>query len=186
MKEIITPLTQDKVNQLRTGDRVRLSGWVYTARDTAHLRFCRNLREGKKLPFEPKDQIIYYAGPAPAKPGRIIGSIGPTTSYRMDFCTPQLLERGLKGMIGKGERSYKVKEAIKKYGAVYMIATGGAAAFLSSFVKEAVIFAYEELGPEAVYHLRVENLPLVVAIDCRGRDLFEEETDKWRKESQAD
>lgn len=183
MKEITTPLTQEKVNQLRAGDKIRLSGWIYTARDAAHLRFCELLAEKKGLPLELKNQVIYYAGPAPAKPGRIIGSIGPTTSRRMDFCTPQLLQRGLKGMIGKGERSSGVKEAIKKYGAVYMIAVGGSGALLSSFVKEAKVLTYQDLGPEAVYHLRVENLPLIVAIDSQGRDIIEEEISKWKRGS---
>lgn len=181
MIELATPLTKEQVENLHVGDRVELSGYVYTARDAAHLRFCRAIERGEDLPIEIKNQVIYYTGPTPAPPGRVIGSLGPTTSSRMDFCTPQLIERGLKGMIGKGERSALVREAIEKFKGVYLVAIGGAGALLSKYVEEAKVVAYEDLEPEAVYRLRLAGMPLIVAIDCYGRDIFEEEVPKWRR-----
>lgn len=167
-----TPLDEEKIKQLKVGDKINISGLIYTARDKAHQRMADLIREGKSLPFDPQDQVIYYAGPAPARPGRVIGSIGPTTSKRMDAYTLFLLERGLKGMIGKGKRSQEVKSAIKKYGAIYFAATGGAAALLSQHVVTAEIFAFEDLGSEAIHKLEVKNFPVIVAIDSRGRDLY--------------
>jgi len=183
MIEITTPLAKDQVQDLHVGDCVVLSGYVYTARDAAHLRFCRAIELREDLPIDIRNQVIYYAGPTPAGPGRAIGSLGPTTSSRMDFCTPQLLERGLRGMIGKGERSPRVREAIEKFKGVYLVATGGAGALLSQYIKEAKVVAYEDLEPEAVYRLLVVKMPLIVAIDCYGRDIFEEEKSKWRRKS---
>jgi fumarate hydratase subunit beta len=179
--ELVTPLAKEQIENLHVGDRVELSGYVYTARDAAHLRFCHAIERGEDLPIDVKNQVIYYAGPTPARPGRVIGSLGPTTSSRMDFCTPQLIERGLKGMIGKGERSELVREAIEKFKAIYLVAIGGAGALLSRYVEDASIVAYEDLDPEAIYRLRIARMPLIVAIDCYGRDIFQEEVPKWRR-----
>ncbi len=178
-----TPLKQVDIEKLKVGDRVALDGIVYTARDKAHERMAYFLRTGKKLPFNPKGQVIFYAGPAPAKPGRTIGSVGPTTSSRMDTFTPLLLEQGLKGMIGKGDRSERVKEAIREYKAVYFVATGGAAALLSQYVVQAGVYAFEDLGPEAIYRLEVKDFPVIVAIDSSGRDLFQEALQEFKRSS---
>ena len=150
-----TPLTDEDVEKLKSGDRVLINGIIYTGRDAAHKRLFDLLKAGKDLPFNIKGQIIYYVGPAPAKPGQSLGSAGPTTSYRMDAYSPALIERGLKGMIGKGMRSEGVKEAMKKHRAVYFAATGGAGALLAKRVKKAEIVAYEDLGPEAIRRLEV-------------------------------
>lgn len=177
MSEIILtpPLKDDELRKLRTGDTVFITGTIYTARDAAHKRICDLLADGKELPFDLEGQIIYYAGPAPAKPGAVIGSIGPTSSYRMDAYAPILMEKaGLKGMIGKGKRNDEVKAAIKKHCAVYFGATGGAAALLSKQVKEAEVILYPELGPEAVRRLKVENFPVTVINDVHGGDLYME------------
>ncbi|MBO8125751.1 MAG: Fe-S-containing hydro-lyase [Firmicutes bacterium] len=174
MLKITTPLTDETVCKLRTGDRVLLSGTVYTARDAAHARFMEAFERGEDLPFPLEGAVIYYVGPAPAKPGRVIGSAGPTTSGRMDVYTPALLERGLKGMIGKGSRSRQVREAITAAKAVYFAATGGAAALLAKCIMETEIIAYPELGPEAVRRLEVRDLPLTVVNDIYGGDLYEE------------
>ena len=172
-KRITTPLTAEKVKDLRTGDTVLLSGVIYTARDAAHKRLCELLEKGEKLPFDPKDQVIYYVGPAPAKPGKAIGSAGPTTSYRMDAYSPRLLaECGLRGMIGKGARTAPVVEAMKQYGAVYFAATGGAGALIARCVKKCELVAFPDLGPEAIYRLEVEDFPLVVATDANGETLY--------------
>lgn len=173
MISVVTPLKEKDLKNLRAGDEVLISGLIYTARDEAHQRFVEALKRKEKLPVELEGNIIFYAGPTPAKAGKVVGSIGPTTSGRLDVYTPLLLELGLKGMIGKGKRSLKVKEAIEKYGAVYFIAIGGAAAFLSQFVKKAEVVAYEDLGPEAVYKLEVENFPVIVGIDLQGNDVYE-------------
>ncbi len=176
MKEPIlikTPLTDDIVSKLSVGDFVLISGVIYTARDAAHKRMVEAVSRGEELPFDVRGQVIYYAGPAPAKPGMPIGSVGPTTSYRMDPYAPKLLELGLKGMIGKGKRDKKVIEAIKKFKAVYFGAIGGAAAYLARCVKEARVIAYEDLGPEAVRELVVENFPAFVVNDVKGNDLYE-------------
>jgi fumarate hydratase subunit beta len=177
-----TPLRDEEVEKLRRGDRVLISGVVYTGRDAAHKRLIDLLKAGKDLPFDIRGQIIYYVGPAPAKPGQILGSAGPTTSYRMDAYSPALIEKGLKGMIGKGMRSEAVKEAMKKYKAVYFAATGGAGALLAKRVKKVEIVAYEDLGPEAIRRLEVEDLPVIVVNDVRGNDLYIEGEKKYKKE----
>lgn len=171
---LTTPLTDEMVSSLEIGDKVFLNGVVYSARDAAHKRLIDLLDAGKPLPFDLKGQVIYYVGPSPAKPGRVIGAAGPTTSYRMDPYAPRLMELGLKGMIGKGKRSPAVKEAIVKYKAVYFGATGGAGALISRAIKAAEVIAYEELGPEAIRRMVVENFPAVVINDSQGRDLYEE------------
>ena len=176
------PLSDEDVEKLKTGDRVLISGIIYTGRDAAHKRLFDLLREGKNLPFDIKGQIIYYVGPTPAKPGQVFGSAGPTTSYRMDAYSPLLIEKGLKGMIGKGMRSDTVKEAMKKYKAVYFAATGGAGALLAKRVRKAEIVAYEDLGPEAIRRLEVEDLPVIVVNDVRGNDLYIEGEKKYRRE----
>lgn len=172
-KKIITPLTEEKTKGLKAGDSVLISGTIYTARDAAHKRLVELLHENKPLPFEVKDAIIYYVGPTPAKPGEPIGSAGPTTSYRMDPYAPELLDMGLKGMIGKGLRSKEVIESMVKNKAVYFAAIGGAAALMGKAVKKAELVAYEDLGSEAVRRLEVENLPVVVVIDSEGNNLYE-------------
>ncbi|WP_456342186.1 Fe-S-containing hydro-lyase [Thermovibrio sp.] len=172
--KIKAPITDDSViKSLKAGDLVLISGVIYTARDAAHKRIVEALDRGEKPPIELKGQIIYYAGPAPAKPGRPIGSVGPTTSYRMDPYAPRLLAEGLKGMIGKGSRSKEVIEAIKKYKGVYFGAVGGAAAYLARCVKEAQVVAYEDLGPEAIRRLVVEDFPAFVVNDIYGNDLYQ-------------
>jgi fumarate hydratase subunit beta len=177
-----TPLGNGEVETLRSGDRVLISGVVYTGRDAAHKRLIDLLKAGKDLPFDIRGQIIYYVGPAPAKPGQVLGSAGPTTSYRMDAYSPALIERGLKGMIGKGMRSETVKEAMKKYKAVYFAATGGAGALLAKRVKKVEVVAYEDLGPEAIRRLEVEDLPAIVVNDVRGNDLYIEGEKRYKKE----
>lgn len=183
MKQLQTPLRETDIEQLNTGDKATITGIIYTARDKAHQRMIQLLKEGKKLPFDLKGQIIYYAGPAPAKPGKVIGSVGPTTSRRMDIYTPQLLEQGLKGMIGKGNRSEQTRKAIKDNKAVYLATTGGAAALLSQHVTQARVLAFEDLGPEAIYELWVENFPVIVAIDSSGKNLFQEAHLKYKVDS---
>ena len=165
-KKITTPLEKKEIKKLKAGDEILLSGVIYTARDAAHKRMV------KKLPFDLKNQIIYYSGPTPAPPGKIIGSCGPTTSYRMDSYTPTLLRLGLKGMIGKGDRSQEVIAAIKKYRAIYLIAFGGCGALYSQFVKKADLIAYPDLGCEAILKLEVIDFPLIVGIDCYGRNIY--------------
>jgi len=171
--QIKTPLRDELLLNLKAGDEVFISGTVYTARDTAHKRLVELIKKNEPLPFSLKGQIIYYVGPTPAPPGRPIGSAGPTTSSRMDVYIPTLLASGLKGMIGKGKRSKKVIEAIKKYKAVYFVTIGGAGALLSQCIYEAKIIAYPELGAEAIYELKVKRLPLFVANDIEGNDLYE-------------
>jgi fumarate hydratase subunit beta len=178
-----TPLKGADVEKLKVGDRVVLNGFIYTARDKTHQRIADFLKTAKKLPFDPEGQVIFYTGPTPAKPGRIIGSIGPTTSGRMDAYTPLLLEQGLKGMIGKGDRSEEVRKAIKNHKAIYFAATGGAAALLSQYVVQAEVYAFEDLGPEAIYKLEVKNFPVIVAIDSSGRDLYKEAQLKFQQSS---
>jgi fumarate hydratase subunit beta len=167
-----TPLSDSDIVNLKTGDKVLINGVIYTARDAAHKRFVEAITSGKELPFDLQGQIIYYAGPSPAKPGAIIGSCGPTTSSRMDTYTPKLLEHGLKGMIGKGKRSDAVKEAMMKYKAVYFAAVGGVAALLSKTIVEAEIIAYPDLEPESVRRLVVRDFPVIVAIDINGNDIY--------------
>lgn len=173
MIKLTTPLTDEKIKNLKAGDNVLLSGTIYTARDAAHERLVQLLDKGERLPIELKDQIIYYVGPSPAKPGKVIGSAGPTTSYRMDPYAPKLLDAGLKGMIGKGDRGDEVVEAIIKNKGLYFVAIGGVAALLSKSIKKAEVVAYEDLGSEAIRRLKVEDLPLIVAIDSKGNNLYE-------------
>jgi fumarate hydratase subunit beta len=179
---ITSPISPKVIEELTVGTSVNISGVIYTARDAAHKRLIEALDKGEKLPFELKGQTIYYTGPSPAPPGKVIGAAGPTTSHRMDAYTPRLLAAGVKAMIGKGSRSDEVKKAIKEYKAVYLAAAGGIGALLSSAVKEARVIAYEELGPEAIMRLVVENFPAVVANDIYGGDIFEQGRAKYRRE----
>ncbi len=181
MKRITTPLDRKVVADLRAGEKVFLSGYIYTARDAAHKRITEALDRGEPLPFELENQVVYYCGPSPAPPGRVIGACGPTTSSRMDVYSPRLLSLGLKGMIGKGKRSAAVREALKEYGAVYFGGTGGAGALLSGSVLAADVIAYEELGPEAVRRLQVKDMPLFVINDMYGGDLYEAGMAGYRK-----
>ncbi|MCS5421799.1 MULTISPECIES: Fe-S-containing hydro-lyase [Psychrilyobacter] len=171
--KLTTPLKDSDIEKLKAGDTVKISGTIYTARDAAHARLVKLLEEGKELPFDPKGQIIYYVGPTPAKPGKAIGSAGPTTSYRMDPYAPKLIEVGLKGMIGKGARSDEVKEYIKKHKAVYFAAVGGAAALIAQSIKKAEVIAYDDLGAEAIRKMEVEDFPAIVINDIYGNDLYE-------------
>ncbi len=179
-KKITTPLSDKMVKSLYTGNWVRISGILYTGRDAAHKRLVETLDLGKNLPFDIHDQIIYYAGPAPARPGKVIGSIGPTTSQRMDTYAPRLIAMGLKGMIGKGSRSQEVLATLQKYKAVYFGAIGGAAALMAECVVHAEVIAYEDLGPEAIRKLEVEDFPAVVVNDCHGGDLYVEGINHYR------
>lgn len=173
MISIKTPLTFEAVKNLHAGDEVSLSGVIYTGRDAAHKRLCALLDEGKTLPAELKDQVIYFVGPCPAKPGHVIGSAGPTTSGRMDAYSPRLIaECGLRGMIGKGNRNENVVKSMQEYGAVYFAAAGGAAALIAKCIKKAEVVAFDDLGPEAIYRLEVEDFKLVVAIDSYGENLY--------------
>jgi fumarate hydratase subunit beta len=180
VRKIKTPLSKEIIASLHAGDMVLLSGEVYTARDVAHMRLYEALLKGEKLPVNLSEIILFYAAPTPAPPKKVIGSIGPTTSYRMDFFTPKLIENGLKGMIGKGSRSSDVVAALKKYGAVYFGAIGGIAALMSQCVKKMEMIAYEDLGPEAIRKLTVIDFPLVVINDFQGNDLYLSEQLKWR------
>lgn len=168
-----TPLSTDAVLPLRSGDRVLISGVIYSARDSAHKRMVEALDAGEELPFDPKGQVIYYMGPSPAPPGRPIGSAGPTTSGRMDRYAPRLYEAGIKATIGKGPRSEEVRDTIRQYRALYLAATGGAGALLAHSIREAHVIAYPELGPEAIRRLVVENFPATVINDACGSDLYE-------------
>lgn len=167
-----TPLKDEDIIKLKAGDKVKLSGTIYTARDLAHGRLVKLIDENKELPFELDGQVIYYVGPSPAKEGKVIGSAGPTTSYRMDPYAPLLLQHGLKGMIGKGQRSEEVRKAICDYKGVYFGAVGGAAALIARCIKECEVIAYDDLGAEAVRKLRVEDFPLIVVNDIYGGDLY--------------
>jgi fumarate hydratase subunit beta len=179
---ITMPLDRKTIKELTTGTPVLISGTIYTARDAAHKRLVEALRRKEELPVVLKGQTIYYTGPSPARPGRTIGSAGPTTSGRMDIYAPRLMSAGVKAMIGKGNRSSEVREAMQKYKAVYFIATGGAGALLAQSIKKATVIAYEDLGPEAIRMLTVNNLPAIVANDIYGNDLFEQGKAKYRKE----
>ena len=179
--KLTPPLTDKDVEKLKAGDKVLITGVLYTARDAAHKRFIELLDKGEKLPFDVKGQLIYYVGPTPAKPGQVIGSAGPTTSGRMDAYTPRLLELGLKGTIGKGQRSAEVVEAMKKYKAVYLAAVGGAAALIAKTIKKAEIVAYEDLGPEAIRRLEVVDFPAIVVNDINGNDLFRIGVERYRR-----
>ena len=173
IKNITTPFSADEAKSLKAGDQLKLTGVIYTGRDAAHKRLVALLDEGKELPVDLKDQFIYFVGPCPAPPGRPIGSAGPTTSYRMDAYSPRLIaDCALRGMIGKGNRSKEVVDAMKQHHAVYFAATGGAGALIAQCIKKADIVAFEDLGPEAIYRLEVEDFPLTVAIDCDGNTLY--------------
>jgi fumarate hydratase subunit beta len=182
IKEVTPPLSDADAEALRAGDRVRITGVVYTARDAAHARLFELMEGGQPLPLEVRGQIIYYTGPSPARPGAVVGSIGPTTGGRMDKFTPALLERGLKGTIGKGARSQPVKDALRRHKAVYFGAIGGAGAILSQFVTKLEVMAYADLGTEAIRRLEVEGFPAIVINDCHGGDLYEEGVKAFARE----
>ena len=179
-KEIQLPLSDDVVMNLRAGDELLLNGAMYVGRDAAHKRLVETLQAGKTVPIELKGQTIYFMGPTPARSGKVIGSAGPTSSYRMDAYSPVLLGEGLKGMIGKGMRSQAVKEAMKQYRAVYMGAIGGAGALISDCIKKVAVVAYEDLGAEALRRIEVENFPVTVINDIYGGDLYEEGKSEYR------
>lgn len=181
MKKITTPLTDEIIKDLKTGDMVEITGVIYTARDAAHKRLVDLIEKGASLPFDLVGAVIYYVGPTPPKPGAVIGSAGPTTSYRMDKYAPLLIEKGLKGMIGKGQRSQDVRNAIVSHKAVYFASIGGAAALLSKHIKSSEIVAYEDLGPEAIRKLYVEAFPAIVVNDIYGGDLYEEGKKRYKK-----
>ena len=182
MSEVIKltpPLKDEEVDCLQAGDRVLISGTIYTGRDAAHKRLTDLIRSGEPLPLDIKGQIIYYVGPSPAKPGMAVGAAGPTTSYRMDAYAPELIRLGLKGMIGKGARNQPVRAAMVKYKAVYFAAIGGAGALMAQAIKKVEIVAYEDLGPEAVRRLEVVDFPVIVVNDVQGNDLYEEGIKKY-------
>jgi len=174
MKKIIFPIKMVDLSNLKVGDYIEIGGLIYTARDAAHKKIFQLIKEHKKLPFQLCNNLIYYTGPSPTPPGKIIGSCGPTTSSRMDPYTPALLAEGLRGMIGKGARSEAVCQAIQKYKAVYFAAIGGAAALMSKCITKAEVLAFPELGPEAIYKLEVIDLPLIVINDTKGNDLYQQ------------
>ncbi len=176
---LMPPLSDEEVEGLRAGDRVLISGVIYTGRDAAHKRLIDLIQSGEILPIDIRGQIIYYVGPSPAKPGMAVGAAGPTTSYRMDAYAPELIRLGLKGMIGKGARNQSVRDAMVKYKAVYFAAIGGAGALMAQAIKKADIVAYEDLGPEAIRRLEVEEFPVIVVNDVRGNDLYEEGVKKY-------
>jgi fumarate hydratase subunit beta len=180
IRKITTPLTDEAVGCLKVGDMAAISGTIYTARDAAHKRLLQALDAGEALPFDVRGQVLYYVGPCPARPPRVFGPCGPTTSSRMDVYTPALLELGLKGMIGKGRRGAAVMARMQKNTAVYFAAIGGAAATISKSVKRAELVAYEDLGPEAIYKLEVEDFPCIVVVDCEGGDLYTSGPEQYR------
>ena len=180
---LVTPLKDKEIARLRAGDAVLLNGVIYTARDAAHQRLTEAVAAGDPLPFELRDQVLYYVGPSPEPPGRVVGAAGPTTSSRMDPYTPVLLEQGLKGMVGKGQRSREVVRAMAAHGAVYFVAVGGAAALLAGRIRESRVVAYADLGPEAVRRLVVEDFPVIVANDVEGNDLFLTGWKRYRRRS---
>jgi fumarate hydratase subunit beta len=177
---IKTPLDEKTIEKLKAGDQVFITGVIYTARDAAHKRLVETLDKGEKMPVDLTGQTVYYMGPSPAKPGQAIGSAGPTTSGRMDSYAPRLMASGLKGMIGKGNRSQAVKDAIRKYKAVYFAAIGGAGALISKSIKKAEVIAYEDLGAEAIRRLEVENFPVTVINDIHGGDLYQQGEAKYQ------
>ena len=178
---IKTPLSDEDVERLKMRDRVLISGVIYTGRDAAHKRLGDLIDGGEDLPFDIRGQIIYYVGPTPARPGKPIGSAGPTSSYRMDPYSPKLMEKGLKGMIGKGMRSQEVIDAMRRFKAVYMAAVGGAAALIARRIKKSEIIAYEDLGTEAIRRLEVEDFPAIVVNDIRGNDLYVEGVKRYER-----
>lgn len=173
-KIITTPIKDEDIINLKAGEMVFISGTVYTSRDAGHKRLVEMLEKGEEMPFDFEGQVVYYAGPCPNKPGHVIGSIGPTTSGRMDLYSPKLIENGLKCMIGKGLRSDEVKESIKTYKGVYFVAIGGAAALMAKSVKSAEVIGFQDLGTEAIRKLEVEKLPVIVALDCHGGNVYKE------------
>jgi len=179
---LTTPLSTQDVEKLNIGDKVLLTGVLFTGRDAAHKRLFDLIQDGKELPIDIKGQVIYYVGPTPAKPGKPIGSAGPTTSYRMDPYSPKLIELGLKGMIGKGNRSQAVINAMKQFKAVYFGATGGAGALIAKRIRKAEIVAYSDLGPEAIRRLEVEDFPVTVVNDTKGKDLYVEGIKRYSEE----
>lgn len=181
MLELKSPVSEDAVRSLRAGDTVKISGVIYTGRDAAHKRLCELLQKNEELPIDVRGASIYYVGPAPARPGRVIGSAGPTSSYRMDPYSEPLLQQGLKIMIGKGPRSEELKSLLTKHGAVYMSAIGGAAAAISESIKKCELVAYEDLGAEAIYRLEVEDFYAIVTYDTAGGDLFKEGMEKYKR-----
>jgi len=178
--DLKTPLENATIEKLKAGDKVRISGVLYTARDAAHKRLIEMVEAGNNLPFDVKGQLLYYVGPTPAKPGQVIGSAGPTTSYRMDTYAPTLIKMGLKGTIGKGSRSKEVIEAMKKYKAVYFAVVGGAAALIAKTIKKVEIIAFDDLGTEAIRKMEVENFPAIVVNDTKGGDLYDIGRDKYK------
>ncbi len=180
-KKIKAPLEDGTVEELEAGDYVYLSGIIYTARDAAHKRMYESIKNGKNIPMDLKNNVIYYLGPTPAKEGKVIGSAGPTTSSRMDKYTPLLLEQGLKGMIGKGKRNQDVIDAMKREKAVYFAAVGGAGALLSKCIQKSEVIAYDDLGTEAIRKLEVKDFPAIVVVDCKGNDLYETVRSAYRK-----
>jgi len=180
--KITTPLTDEVVEQLRAGDKVSITGVIYVARDAAHKRMVASLDAGETIPFNPTGQIIYYMGPSPAKPGKPIGSAGPTTSGRMDAYAPRLLAVGLKGMIGKGNRSASVREAMQQHKAVYLGAIGGAGALIAKSIRSAEVIAYEDLGAEALQRLEVDEFPAIVINDIHGGDAYQEGMRRYNRE----
>ncbi|MCH5146626.1 MAG: Fe-S-containing hydro-lyase [Clostridiales bacterium] len=181
MIKITTPITEKTARSLRAGDIVLITGTIYTGRDAAHKRLCELLARGESLPIDVKNSVIYYVGPTPAKPGRAIGSAGPTSSYRMDPYAEPLLQQGLRVMVGKGSRGKEFKELLKKYGGVYLSAIGGAAASISETIKKCEVVTYEDLGAEAIHRLEVEDFYAIVTYDSEGNDLFEQGIEKYKK-----
>ena len=180
-KYLTEPFTKEKMAQLKAGDYVYITGTLYTARDAAHKRMDQALEKGEALPFDIRDQLVYYLGPSPAREGCVIGSAGPTTSSRMDKYAPRLLELGLLGMIGKGKRNKQVADAIVRNQGIYFAAVGGAGALLSKCIKKSEVIAYEDLGTEAIRRLEVEKLPVIVVIDTEGRNQYEIAVEEWKR-----
>lgn len=181
MIKLTTPIDENVARSLRAGDTVLITGTIYTGRDAAHKRLCELLAKGEQLPIDVKNSVIYYVGPTPAKPGRAIGSAGPTSSYRMDPYAEPLLKQGLRVMVGKGSRSNEFKELLKKYGGVYLSAIGGAAASISETIKKCEVVTYEDLGAEAIHRLEVKDFYAIVTYDSLGNDLFEQGIEKYKK-----
>lgn len=181
MMKLKTPITDEDIKKLKIGDIVKITGTIYTARDAAHKRLVELVEKGESLPFDPTNAIIYYVGPAPAKPNQAIGSAGPTSSYRMDPYSIVLMEKGLKVMIGKGPRSQEIKDAIVKHGGAYLSAVGGAAALISQSIKKCDLIAYPDLGAEAIYRLEVEDFTAIVTYDAHGNDLLTEGVQKYKR-----
>jgi fumarate hydratase subunit beta len=179
--KLTPPLTDEVIDKLKAGDRVLINGVMYTGRDAAHKKMVELIQKGEKMPFEPKGQIIYFVGPAPAKPGQVMNSAGPTTSGRMNKFSPIVIGAGLKGMVGKGEMGTEVVAAMKQHKAVYMVAVGGAGALIADRITKAEVVAWEELGPEAVRRLEVKDFPAIVAQDCHGGNIYVEGVEKYKR-----